>query len=98
MFFFRNISMSTFSESKLARWAVKMSPAVLKTRSEGTLVAGTHKYLRASTANSGKLLSCSLHQISGSRSKLNKSDFRYWHISSLARSSPDGTAVVGFAG
>ena len=46
---------STVSGSSDARSFVTVRPAVEKARSEGTSVAGTHKYAFAMLANSGNL-------------------------------------------
>ena len=46
-FFVRNIMLSTISGSILALSAVTISPAVLKTRSDGTLVAWIDKFFIA---------------------------------------------------
>ena len=65
IFFFRKISWSTCFGFRLALCAVTMSPAVEKTRSEETLVAGTVKYICANLPSSWKRDMFIFHQIRG---------------------------------
>lgn len=60
-----------------------MSPAVLKTLSAGTLVAGMDRYLFAKADSSGRS-TCSLHHCNTSPSKPKVSFSLYFKISSLA--------------
>ena len=50
---FKNTKQLTFSDNKLHRFFVIMLPAAEKTRSEGTDVAGAHKYLLQQQQPSG---------------------------------------------
>lgn len=67
-FLAKNTSLSTIAGFKEEHWQVTMLPLVLKSLSEGELVAGMQRYLRASLAKRGKFTWCILHQVSGSSS------------------------------
>ena len=54
--------MSTFAGFKDERVQVTIFPPALKRRSEGALVAGTQRYLRAILHSRGKLILCTFHQ------------------------------------
>lgn len=56
MFFYRNMSMSTFSGSSWDLWALTLSPAVENTRSLETEVAVTERYALARWESKGYLL------------------------------------------
>ena len=65
-FFARKTSLSTASGLRHALWHVTMLPPVLKTLSEGALVAGMERYFLARLLSLGKLASCTFHHCSGS--------------------------------
>ena len=62
IFFFKNSNISTYCGFNVEREAVRMSPAVLKTRSDGTLVAGIARSDFAKTETMGYLTLCDFHQ------------------------------------
>ncbi len=59
--FFLNINWSTWSGRRTLLCAFTMSPAVLKTRSAGTLVPGMHRYRLARVESTGSSFSWDLH-------------------------------------
>lgn len=67
-FFARKTSMFTLLGFKHVRWHVTTFPDVLKSLSEGELVAGMQRYFLASLLSFGQLTWWSLHQASGSAS------------------------------
>ena len=67
-FLFRNMSIFTCSGVRRDRILVTVSPAAENTLSDGTDVAGMHKYLFANFANLGNRTPLSLHQPVGVQS------------------------------
>lgn len=62
----RKTILSTLSGLRVALWQVTMLPPVLKTRPEGVLVAGMHRYFCTSWLTHGKFPSCIFHHSRGS--------------------------------
>ena len=60
-FLLKKTNMFTEDGSKQALFLFTICPAKLNTRSEGTLVAGMHRYLRASCIRTGYLLAFTFH-------------------------------------
>ena len=77
------ISLSIDSESSAARSFVTVPPAVEKTRSDGTDVAGEQRTRRASIANFGKFAELTFHQSNGLILVLTGLSFAYISSSSL---------------
>ena len=84
IFFFRKISWSTCFGFRLALWAVTMSLAVEKTRSEETLVTGTVRYTCANLPSSWKRDVFIFHQIRGLSFILRSGSSRNRSTSSMA--------------
>src|ERR1700712_3200191 len=72
---------------KHERLSVTTLPALLKTRSEGTLVPGEHKYFLASINNFGKQFPCNLHHSNGLLSMSIFGSIMYFLNSSASLSS-----------
>ena len=73
--------MLTLSGFNKLRIGVTTLPAVLKTRSDGVLVAHMHRYFRANFAMNGNLFLFVFHQVSGSSSPSMAISCRYMVIS-----------------
>ena len=94
-FFLRKINWSIWSCLRTLRCAETISPAVLKTLSDATLVAGIQRYLLARDESSGRS-DCLFHHCSGSSLRGTGSYSLYLMTSSLALFARDGLLVALF--
>ena len=81
-FFLRKINWSAWSPLSTLRWEETISPAVLKTLSDATLVAGMQRYLFTISDNNGKS-TCAIHHSSGLPFRGKRFLSPYLRISSL---------------
>lgn len=89
--------MFTLSGFNKLRIGVTTLPAVLKTRSDGVLVAHMHRYFRANPAMNGNLFSFVFHQVRGSSSPSMAISCRYMVISDSTFCSSVSMAAAAVA-
>ena len=88
LFVYMNTSISTFCESKLARFVSTMFPALLNTRSTGALVAGIQNNVRTPISRAGYRFTLLRHQTNGYRAFLSINFFHYNRFECLRQAAP----------